>query len=200
MQWQIRSAINTQALMWCQELSTMRIEWGGQHTSLRILQTQEDSLRWGLVVTNSKTWSWHTMDRSFILDNHRMKKLFWSLVLMILAVILYRILWVIGFAFEVIVQAIKWPKYLAEYFRRIAVSIDQLWNVTAPTLLMIFFTTRKDKDPKKFWHEDETVSSVLWKNSENGTLSKTGKWMDRLLSRIDPWHSLNSIERDEGFF
>lgn len=198
-QWQTLSETNTHRVMWCQQLSQTMREWDGHRMSLETIQHQEHCLRWSSEGQSSSTSSLHTVDKLFIQINHRtMKKLFFSVVLMIIAVVLYRFVWLVGFFVEVIVQAIRWPRHLAEYFRKIAISVDQLWNVTCPTLMMGLFLTWEKKDPIKFGHEDETVSSVLGKNKEIETLSRVGRRLDSILNRLDPWHSLNSIERDEG--
>lgn len=46
-----------------------------------------------------------------------------------------------------------------------------------------------------FGNEDETVSSVLGKNLRDGTLTKLGKIVCKILDTIDPNHCLNSIDK-----
>lgn len=79
------------------------------------------------------------------------------------------------------------------YWRSIAVSIDQLGNVICQHL---FNLTLIKKDGYKFGNIDETISSVLGKNWVDGTLSKTGLMLSRILNRLDPDHVQKSIDKE----
>ncbi len=80
---------------------------------------------------------------------------------------------------------------VGEYFLQIAISIDQLGNVLMQHLLNLLWI-RQGGYP--FGNRDETISSALGRNKRDGTLSVFGRWIDALLDRIDPNHSLNSID------
>lgn len=82
-------------------------------------------------------------------------------------------------------------KGMGEYFLQIAVSIDQLGNVLMQHLLNLLWI-RPGGYP--FGNRDETISSALGRNKRDGTLTPFGKWIDGVLDRIDPNHSLNSID------
>ena len=83
---------------------------------------------------------------------------------------------------------------ISEYFKDVAVSIDQVGNVICSDLLNL---TLRKKGGINFGNLDETISSVLGKNKRKGTLSKVGKILDAILDKIDPNHSINAIEEDE---
>lgn len=80
---------------------------------------------------------------------------------------------------------------LGEYSLKIAISIDQLGNVIMQHLLNLLWIR---KGGYKFGNRDETISSALGRNKVFGTLTGFGRLMDRILDRIDPNHSLNSID------
>jgi 8-oxo-dGTP pyrophosphatase MutT (NUDIX family) len=82
-------------------------------------------------------------------------------------------------------------KGVGEYFLQIAISIDQLGNVLMQHLLNLLWIQPRGYP---FGNRDETISSALGRNKRDGTLTLLGKWMDALLDRIDPNHSLNSID------
>ena len=78
------------------------------------------------------------------------------------------------------------------WFRRLALSLDQLGNVIADD----FFNWLLIRDDciAPFGDEDETVSSVLGKNYLADNLTVLGKALRYLLHRLDPNHSVKSIE------
>jgi len=82
-------------------------------------------------------------------------------------------------------------KGVGEYFLQIAISIDQLGNVLMQHLLNLLWIR---PGGYLFGNRDETISSALGRNKRDGTLSVFGRWIDALLDRIDPNHSLNSID------
>ena len=51
-------------------------------------------------------------------------------------------------------------------------------------------------NPNRFGNPDETISSVLGKNKRENTLTKTGKALDWILDKLDPNHSIKSIEEN----
>lgn len=82
-------------------------------------------------------------------------------------------------------------KGVGEYFLKIAISIDQLGNVLMQHLLNVLWIK---KGGYTFGNRDETISSALGKNKKLGTLTSFGKLIDILLDKIDPNHSLSSID------
>ena len=81
-----------------------------------------------------------------------------------------------------------------EWFRRLAISIDQAGNVVADDLFnLILIKNSYDR----FGNEDETISSVLGKNHKHNTLTYFGNALTTLLNAIDPNHTLKSIERSK---
>jgi hypothetical protein len=76
-------------------------------------------------------------------------------------------------------------------FMWIAISIDQLGNTVCGALFNKVLIT---EEWHKFWDEDETISSAIWINKQLWTLKVLGKLLDRILDKIDPNHSIKSIE------
>ena len=50
-----------------------------------------------------------------------------------------------------------------------------------------------------FGDNQETISSVIGKNLEANTLSKTGIWLNKILNLIQPNHSIISIEENVNY-
>jgi 8-oxo-dGTP pyrophosphatase MutT (NUDIX family) len=80
---------------------------------------------------------------------------------------------------------------VGEYLLQLAVSIDQLGNVLMQHLLSGLWIKTGGYP---FGNRDETISSALGRNKREGTLTAFGRAIDALLDRIDPNHSLNSID------
>lgn len=83
---------------------------------------------------------------------------------------------------------------LERYFYWIAYAIDQLGNVVCQYL---FNWCLISKAGYKFGLPDETVSSVLGKNYQLGTLTFAGRCLERFLHFLDENHSVDAIEEDE---
>lgn len=128
-----------------------------------------------------------------------MKNIFLSILLLIVAVVLFTLLlvpaiiWGIGASF--------WKRKLknatneiANWFYAWALSIDQLGNVVCKEL---FNDALIMPSGIAFGKPDETISSVLGKNKLNNSLTWLGKSLDWILNKLDPNHSVNSIEEDE---
>lgn len=95
-----------------------------------------------------------------------------------------------------------------KYYRAIAESLDQHGNVVCKDLFNQWML-RDNRIPAlyssyayqiieyyEFGNVDETVSSVLGKNKLRGTLTPAGKWLDRLLDKMDKNHSIDAIEKN----
>jgi hypothetical protein len=128
-----------------------------------------------------------------------MKNLILSIILVIVAIVLFTILLPIAIIWGII--ASFWQRKfkngtneVSNWFYAWAISIDQLGNVVCKELFndaLILHTGIP------FGNPDETISSVLGKNKQANTLSKVGKGLDWILNKLDPNHSINSIEIDE---
>ena len=130
------------------------------------------------------------------------KKLLISLVLLwvaiILSVVLYSV-WII-YTLCMIFNRIFIPDrhnylekaigYLANTIRSVAVGIDQIWNVIWRDL---FNRILIKKNGYKFWNVQETISSVLWHNEKDRTLTELGWRLVKVLDKIEKDHCKKSI-------
>ena len=119
-------------------------------------------------------------------------------LIFIIAVIIGSILLPIGFIWGVGEAFYRrgwksgWNR-ISDYFYDIALSIDQLGNVTCKELFNDTLISHKSEN--KFGNPDETISSVLGKNKRDGTLTKAGKALDYILDKLDKDHTINSIDQ-----
>ena len=130
------------------------------------------------------------------------KKLLISLVLLWVAIILSVVLlpvWIIYTLWMILDRVFNptsnssWKKaigYLASTIRSVAVGIDQIWNVICRDLFNNILITWNGH---KFWNVQETISSVLWHNQIDWTLSKTWKRVVKMLDKIEKDHCKKSI-------
>jgi len=128
-----------------------------------------------------------------------MKNLIISIALVVVAIIIFAILLIPAIIWGIIISLYKRKakngfKELSEWFMTWAISIDQLANVICKDL---FNSTLITGNGVEFGNPDETISGVLGKNKRAETLSKIGKGLDWLLEKLDPNHSIKSIEDDE---
>ena len=114
-----------------------------------------------------------------------------SVLLFLVAILLVVLLTPLAI-FVKIVIAIWRRKFDHLWFRRLALSLDQLGNVIADDFFNWLLIC--DDHIAPFGDEDETVSSVLGKNYLANNLTVLGKALRYLLHRIDPNHSVKSIE------
>jgi len=113
-------------------------------------------------------------------------------LLFLISIVLFVITGPLGFVYGIFHTLFKSGfKGVGEYFLKIAISIDQLGNVLMQHLLNALWIK---KGGYTFGNRDETISSALGKNKKIGTLTGFGKAIDTFLDRIDPNHSLNSID------
>jgi ADP-ribose pyrophosphatase YjhB (NUDIX family) len=116
-----------------------------------------------------------------------------GLLLFLISILLLAITGPLGFIYGILHSLFtRGVKGLGEYLLQIAISIDQLGNVLMQHLLNLLWI--KPGGGYAFGNRDETISSALGRNKRNATLSVFGRWMDALLDRIDPNHTLNSID------
>lgn len=117
---------------------------------------------------------------------------FIGLLLFIVSVVLLILTGPLGFLYGILHSLFtKGFRGIGEYLLKIAVSIDQLGNVLMQHLLNVLWIK---KEGYKFGNRDETISSALGRNKKLGTLTRFGILIDKILDKIDPNHSLNSID------
>jgi hypothetical protein len=81
------------------------------------------------------------------------------------------------------------------YFVEVALVLDEVGNVTMQHLLNDILLIKNNKT-YLFGNKDETISSVIGKNSLTNTLSPLGRALNNFLNFLDKDHSLNSIIYD----
>lgn len=107
-------------------------------------------------------------------------------LLVLLAYVLVAILTPVGIAIAIIFHFRSMP----HYWKRLAVSLDQLGNVSCQHLLNATMIT---KNGIKFGNEDKTVSSILGLNKSFGTLTWIGRKLCNLLNKVDENHVENAV-------
>jgi len=107
------------------------------------------------------------------------------IILILAALLLSAILLPIGFIFHLFFRGRK------EWLFKICLGIDQLGNVVCGKL---FDLTLIKSNGYQFGFEDETISSVIGKNCEAGTLTIAGKLLNAFLNALWKNHTINSIE------
>lgn len=113
-----------------------------------------------------------------------------NLILIIIAKLLFTILSPISFIYTVFIkEPFNWQR-LFGYWRSNAVSWDRYGNYQYRSL---WNATLRTKEGYEFGDFRETISSVLGKNERDGTLSKAGKFLTKILNRLDKEHCKNSI-------
>lgn len=111
-----------------------------------------------------------------------------GLVLLLLALLISIVLLPIGFMYQLVSTALK---SLNGYLFKIAKSVDQLGNVVCVGLFDALFL--KKQSVARFGNEDETVSSVLGRNKQEGTLTAIGRSLTWLLNTIEKDHVEKAI-------
>jgi len=104
-----------------------------------------------------------------------------GLMMLIVAVILFWLISPIAFLLTIL-NPFSWNK---GYFKRIAVSIDQLGNVMCAYLFNFILIKY---DGYQFGNEDDTISRVLGVNKKIDKLTKIGKFVATILNKIEPNH------------
>ena len=131
------------------------------------------------------------MDNSIIILN--MKQALISFALIIIAMLLFCILIIPGLLwqlYKIIANKLNYA-YISSVLFSVAQCLDQLGNVIFQELFNdILIMT----NGYKFGDHQETISSVLGKNFELHTLSKTGIFLNNCLNNIQANHTVISIE------
>lgn len=128
-----------------------------------------------------------------------MKNIFLAILLLIVAIFLFGVLLIPAILWGIVASFWKrkfknGTNEVAKWFYAWALSIDQLGNVVCKELFNDALITPSGIE---FGNPDETISSVLGKNKVKNTLTKTGLALVWTLNKLDPNHSINSIEEDE---
>lgn len=84
--------------------------------------------------------------------------------------------------------------FIKKYYMDLAISLDQFGNVLMQGL---FNRILINSCRFPFGNPDETISSVIGKNSLNNSLTYLGVLLDRFLNVFELNHSIKSIEKDE---
>jgi hypothetical protein len=111
-------------------------------------------------------------------------------LLITIAIVLSVVLFPLGWFYSLFTFRASIKK-LDNYFKIIAISIDQLGNVVMST---IFNDLMIKKGGHKFGDEDQTISMVLGLNKQTNTLNKFGKFWASLLNKIEKNHVEKAIE------
>jgi len=102
----------------------------------------------------------------------------------------------VGFIYALIRQTCSSKaKSLNVYFIEVALVLDEVGNVTMQHLLNDILLIN-DVQTYYFGNKNETISSVIGKNSITNTLSPLGRTLNSFLNFLDKDHSLNSIIYD----
>ena len=119
--------------------------------------------------------------------------LFIAIILFIVANVLVAILSLGTFLCTVVYYLVKFKfKNLSNYLLYCAWTLDQTGNVyCAPGLNFIM---KRKGEGYEFGNVDETVSSAMGKNEKLGTLTGFGKFIGKILNKLDPNHLEKSIE------
>lgn len=83
-----------------------------------------------------------------------------------------------------------------KYFYRIALACDELGNTICSRPFNDILIYKDNKDSYHFGLDGETVSSVIGKNVERGTLRWPGKALNWLLDKIQKNHSVLSVNNN----
>jgi hypothetical protein len=115
-----------------------------------------------------------------------------GLILFIVAKLLIATVYPLGFLWSISLTFFKngW-KAVDTYLFNCAIADDQHGNTYVAKL---FNDTLIKTGGYRFGNPDETISSVLGKNKLTKTLTIAGRILDWILDKLDPNHSIKSIE------
>ncbi len=140
--------------------------------------------------------NWKTGFKSTIDKKDLPIGLFKSFLLFLIAAFLLITTAPIGFLFAIVRQLVfSKVKMLSIYLLEVALVFDQAGNVVMQHFLN-FTLLKKTKQAYLFGNKNETISSVIGKNSITGTLNMVGLLTDAFLNFVDNRHSLDSIIYD----
>jgi 8-oxo-dGTP diphosphatase len=116
-------------------------------------------------------------------------------LLYILSILISCILLPAGYVYGFVKQIYKRQffksfRILDDKFKKQAISIDRYGNIVCGELFNALLIR---KSSHVFGSDRETISSVLGKNKQAGTLSMAGRALCFILDKIDPNHTLKNI-------
>lgn len=112
-----------------------------------------------------------------------------NILLTLLAFLLVALLTPIGIVFTIL---FRWG-HVSEYFRKFAISLDQLGNVTCQWLLN---ATLIKVEGFCFGNEDRTVSYVIGINKQTNTLTYFGIFIAKMLNQWDTNHVEQAVKNE----
>ncbi len=112
-----------------------------------------------------------------------------NIFLILIALILVIPISIIGFLWEIVRNPNY--KYINAYFKKIAISLDQLGNAINGQLLTDIFIKKSNED--SFGNEDLTVSGILGENKRDKKLSILGWFVADNLNKIEKNHVEDAI-------
>ncbi len=121
-----------------------------------------------------------------------------GLLLYILSLLLGLLLFPIGFAYGLFHAVYRQHAALRSADRKLlelAKAVDKYGNVICAELFNATLVTKQSKHP--FGRIEQTISMVIGYNLLAGTLTPTGHFLNNVLNRIDPNHTLDAISEDK---
>ncbi len=117
-----------------------------------------------------------------------------GILLHIIARLLLNILKPVGeiFAIAYCLFTLKFKK-ISHYYMEVALVEDVYGNVC---MQYLFNITLIKKDGYKFGNGEEKISSVIGKNKVAKKLTRLGSLIDKSLNKLDPNHSIKSIDNN----
>ncbi len=117
-----------------------------------------------------------------------------NLILALVAILLFIVLEPVSFVYvNFFKERFHWRR-LSGYWRSFAVAVDRFGNYQYRSLFNRFLIL---EGAYQFGDFRETISSALGKNERDGTLTKTGRLLVKILNKIDPDHCRKSINNFE---
>lgn len=119
-----------------------------------------------------------------------------GITLLIVAFVFTAFFAILSFIFDPIYYLItlKWQtglNHLGDWFKKLAISIDQFGNASAATMLNLALRKKGGID---FGDEDDTISYVIGRNYYHGSLTIFGKIIRLILHIIDRNHVEKAVE------
>lgn len=123
--------------------------------------------------------------------------LYISFLLFVVSLTLTTTLGIVLFIYGVIKCLFSKNHSLSRLLSQTSISLDQTDNVIAQHALNDFLIKRTLDKELLFGNMDETISSNIGENVNAKNLTKLGIFINGVLDKIDPDHSIEAIEEDE---
>lgn len=116
-------------------------------------------------------------------------------ILFVISVLCGLVFLPVGMVSGVLILLVRFNKNEGDdYFRNLALSVDQFGNVAMSPLFNLILIK---EGGYKFGNPDETISSVIGKNEEVGKLNFISRGIAWILNKLDRGHTVNSIDNTE---